>query len=352
VERVGLLLVNLGTPAAPNARDVRRYLREFLSDPRVLDIPAWKRFLLLELLILPTRPKASAAAYRKIWTAEGSPLLVHARALAGKLRERLGGALEVELAMRYGKPSIAHALDRLERAGVSRIVLFPLFPHWSAAATGSAVARVYELAARRWNTPGLQTIPPFYAHSAYLDARAEVARPILAEAQPEVVFMTAHGLPERQIRRSDPSGGYCLVRDGCCDAIGDANRSCYRAHCFEAARRLGDRLGLPRAKVIVCFQSRLGRTPWLRPYTDEVLAAEARRGAKNAVILSTGFVADCLETLEELGMRGVETWQENGGERLALVPALNASDRWVDAIVAIAREGSSWFAEASDGARS
>ncbi|HLF56785.1 MAG TPA: ferrochelatase, partial [Thermoanaerobaculia bacterium] len=172
-ERVGLLLVNVGTPDAPRPREVRRYLREFLSDPRVLDFPAWRRTLLVELLILPRRARASAAAYRKIWTAEGSPLLVHGRALAGKLQARLGEAVQVELAMRYGNPSIESALERLERAGVGRIVLLPLYPHYSSAATGSAIARVLEAAAARWNTPYLQVIEPFYDHPAYVDARAE-----------------------------------------------------------------------------------------------------------------------------------------------------------------------------------
>ncbi len=353
-EPIGLLLVNLGTPDAPRPREMRRYLREFLSDPRVLDIPAWRRFLLLELLILPFRPRVSAAAYRKIWTADGSPLLVNGRALAAKLQTRLGDAVQVELAMRYGKPSIASALDRFEQAGVNRLVLFPLYAQYSSAATGSTIARVLQLAARRWNTPYLQVIPPFYDHPAYLDARAASVRPFLAGPEPERLFLSFHGLPERQVRRTDQSrasgapgapASHCLARADCCAEIGAVNRSCYRAHCMATARELGKRLGVSEERLVVCFQSRLGRTPWLRPSTDEVLAAEARRGVKNAIVVPS-FVADCLETLEELGMRGVETWRANGGESLRVVPALNDDDRFVAAVIAIAAESSSQFARA------
>jgi protoporphyrin/coproporphyrin ferrochelatase len=346
-ERVGLLLVNLGTPAAPRPREVRHYLREFLSDPRVIDLPAWRRFLLLELVILPRRARASAAAYRKIWTAEGSPLLVHGNALASKLQARLGDRVRVELAMRYGEPSIPDGLERLDHAGASRVALLPLYPHFSAAATGSSLARAYRAAAARWNTPYLQVIPPFFAHPAYLDARAASVRPHLAEVDPERVYLTFHGIPERQLRRGDRGGpgGHCLVRADCCAEIGAVNRDCYRAHCFAVARALRERLALPEEKVAVSFQSRLGRTPWLRPYTDELLAAEARRGVRRAVVVPS-FVADCLETLEELGLRGAETWRAHGGESLRVVPALNADDRFVDALVTIASEGSSFVAAA------
>jgi ferrochelatase len=340
-ERVGLLLINLGTPDAPRPREVRRYLREFLSDPRVLDIPGPLRFLLLELVILPRRPRASAEAYRKIWSPEGSPLLVHGRALAEKVQARLGDAVQVELAMRYGNPSIAGALDRFTAAGVSRLVVFPLYPQYSSAATGSSIERVLQLAAGRWNTPYVQVIPPFYDHPAYVEARAEVARPFL-DPVPERVFLSFHGLPERQIRKSDPSGGHCLVRPDCCARVGPANRHCYRAQCHAAARLLAERLGVPEERRIVCFQSRLGRSPWLTPQTEEVLAAEARKGVRRAVIIPA-FVTDCLETLEELAIRGVEVWRENGGETLRVVPALNAGDRFAEAVVEIASEGSTWI---------
>ncbi|MFL6233466.1 MAG: ferrochelatase [Thermoanaerobaculia bacterium] len=348
-ERVGLLLVNLGTPDAPRPPEVRRYLRELLSDPRVLDMPAFLRFLLLELVILPRRSRTSAAAYRKIWRPEGSPLLVHGRALAAKVQALLGDAVQVELAMRYGQPAIAGALDRFAEAGVSRLVVLPLYPQYSAAATGSSIERVLRLAAGRWNTPYLQIIPPFYDHPAYLAARAELARRFLEpapepalEPAPERVFFSFHGLPERQIRKSDPSGSHCLARADCCAAVGPANRHCYRAQCHASARLLAERLGVPEEQRIVCFQSRLGRSPWLSPATDEVLAAEARRGVRHAVIIPA-FVTDCLETLEELAIRGAEIWRQNGGETLQVVPAPNACDRFAEAVVEIATQGSAWL---------
>ncbi len=340
-ERVGLLIVNLGTPDSPRPPEVRRYLRQFLSDPRVIDTSALARFLVLELLILPFRPKKSAEAYAKVWGPEGSPLLVIGRELAAKVQARLGDGVQVELAMRYGNPSIASALDKFEQAGVSRVIVFLLYPEYSSAATGSSIEEIQRLAGGRWNTPYLQVIPPFYDHPAYIEARAAVARPYL-DPMPERVFLSFHGLPERQIRKSDPTGSHCLATPDCCARIGAANRYCYRAQCFATARRLTEVLAIPEEKVVVCFQSRLGRTPWLTPATDQVLAEEAGKGVRHAVIIP-GFVTDCLETLEELSIRGEETWKENGGETLRVVPAVNADDRFVEAMLAIIGDSSTWL---------
>jgi ferrochelatase len=342
-EPAGLLLINLGTPRSPEPRDVRRYLREFLSDPRVLDIAAWKRWFVLNLIILPLRPRRSGEAYAKIWTERGSPLLVHLRDLAAKVQERLGSAARVEIGMRYGEPSIAEALARLREAGADRVVVFPLYPQYSSAATGSSLERVFREAAGLWNAPALHVVPPFHDHPRFLDCCAEAARPHLREVDPEIVFFSFHGLPVRQIRKSDPTGRHCLGTPDCCARIAAANRNCYRAQCFATARLLAERLGVPRDQWEVCFQSRLGRDPWIRPYTDERLAEHARRGVKRAVILSPAFVADCLETLEELGIRASESWGAHGGEVLRLVPSLNATDVWADAVVAIAREGTRWL---------
>jgi ferrochelatase len=340
-----LLLINLGTPQSPDPADVRPYLREFLSDPRVLDMPAWRRWLILNLFILPFRPKESGKAYASIWTADGSPLLVHSRSLQRKIQQAIGETVVVELAMRYGRPSIAAALDSLRAAGVDRIVVFPLYPQYSSAATGSSVEKVFEEAGKRWNTPYLQVIPPFFDHPAFIDAAAAAARPVLDEIDPEKVFLSFHGLPEQQCRKSDEKGDHCLAVADCCERIVDANRNCYRAQCFATAQALADRLEIPEEKRVICFQSRLGRTPWIRPYTDEVLAEEARSGVRRAVILSPAFVADCLETVEELGIRGVEQWREAGGETLGLAPAVNADDLWVQAAIRIVRENTTWIGE-------
>ena len=338
--KTGLLLLNLGTPDSPEPADVRRYLDEFLSDARVLDIPAWKRRLVLELFILPRRPKASGEAYAKIWTERGSPLLFHSRDLVARVQEKLGPEIVVDLAMRYGNPSIPAALERFRVAGIDRIVLFPLYPQYASASTGSTIERVFEEAGRRWNTPFLQVIPPFYDHPGYIDAFAAVAEPVVREVRPERVLFSFHGLPERQVQKSDETGDHCLRRDDCCDAIGKANRNCYRAQCTRTARLLADRMGVPEPQRVLCFQSRLGRTPWIKPYTDLLVRTLAQDGVKRAVILSPGFVADCLETLEELGIRAAADFRAHGGERLQLVPSLNATPAWVDAVVAMVRETS------------
>jgi len=342
----GLLLVNLGTPASPSSSAVRRYLREFLSDPRVLDMPAVLRWLLLNVLILPFRSRRSAEAYAKIWTESGSPLLLNGRDLRAKVQRRLGDSADVVLAMRYGEPSIRGAIDGFERRGIRRIVLFPLYPQHSSAATGSSIERVLTEASWRWNVPYVHVVPPFFDHPAYIRCCAEAAAPHLREVDPEVVFFSFHGLPESQIRKSDRRGGYCLSSPDCCTRVGAelpaALADCYRAQCFTTARLLADALGVPAERRVVCFQSRLSRR-WIRPFTDEEVRAAARRGVKRAVVLSPAFVADCLETLEEIGLRAAADWRDNGGETLRLVPSLNARDAWADAVVTIAREASAWL---------
>ena len=342
-DRAGLLLLNLGTPKSPKPQDVRPYLREFLSDPRVIDIGAWQRWLLLNLVILPFRPKTSGEAYDKIWTERGSPLLFHTNDLAEKVGRRLGDGVVVEVAMRYGNPSIASALARFKAAAVDRIVVFPLYPQYSSAATGSSIEKVAVEAARAWNMPYLQFVPPFYEHGAFIDACLAVARPVMSEAAWEKVLFSFHGLPERHCVKSDDTGAHCLRRDDCCDRIVEANRNCYRAQCFATARALAHGLGVSEDRRIVCFQSRLGRTPWIRPYTDEVVVDLARSGVKRAVILSSAFVADCLETIEELGIRAADSFKAAGGQTLRLVPSVNATDAWADGVVTLARETSAWL---------
>jgi ferrochelatase len=333
----GLLLVNLGSPEAPEPGPVRRYLREFLSDPRVLDMNPVGRALLLYGVILPFRPRQSAAAYRKIWSPEGSPLLVHGRALAEQVRARLDGRWQVELAMRYGEPSIAAALDRLRAAAIDEIVVLPLYPQYAASSTGSSLEAIFRLAGERWVVPSLQVVPPFHDDQGFLDAFAEVARPLLDGADYQHLLFSFHGLPERQVKKTDDSGRHCLASASCCDAIGPVNRNCYRAQCFATARALAARLGRHEGSWSVSFQSRLGRTPWIRPYTDAVLPELAAAGKKRVAVMCPAFVADCLETLEEIGIRAREQFTALGGELLTLVPSLNSSPRWVDAVVDLAR---------------
>jgi ferrochelatase len=325
----GVLLLNLGTPRSPRPGDVRRYLREFLRDPRVLDMPAPLRHLLLETVILPFRPRRAARAYQKIWTPEGSPLLVHGRALARALAAELGDGYAVELAMRYGEPGIREALQRLAARSPSRLLALPLFPQYSSAATGSAREQLAREHARIAGLPALETLGPFYNRVEFVAAWAELAQGRLASFRPDFVLFSYHGLPERQVQATDPTGRHCLADARCCDAIGLPNRDCYRAQCFATTRALATALQLAEGSFATSFQSRLGRTPWIKPYTDLLLPELAARGHRRLAILCPAFVADCLETLEEIGIRAREQWRGLGGEELLLVPSLNAEPAWV-----------------------
>ena len=334
----GVLLINLGTPDAPETGAVRRYLREFLSDPRVLDIPPVGRAALLYGVILPFRPQKSAEAYRKIWMPQGSPLLVHGQALANRLQDALGPAWAVELGMRYGRPSLASALERLRAQGVRELTVVPLYPQYASSSTGSSLERVYGLVGEAWNVESLRVLPPFFDRPAFLGAFADVGRPVLAEARPDHVLFSFHGLPERQVRKSDPTGAHCLARADCCDGEVAANQWCYRHQCIVTARELAQRLGLEAGKWTVTFQSRLGRTPWVKPYTDLVIPELARGGVKRLAVFCPAFVADCLETLEEIGIRARDQFLGCGGESLTLVPSLNAHPSWVRGLTRMIRE--------------
>lgn len=344
-QKTGVLVVNLGTPDAPETGPVRRYLAEFLADPRVLDINPAGRWALLNLIILPTRPAKSAEAYQKVWTSEGSPLLVQGRALVAALAEKLPGCA-VELAMRYGSPSIEAGLDTLRAQGCDRIVVFPLYPQYAASSTGSTLERVYALAAARWNTPSLAVVPPYYDDPGFIESFAAIGRPALDAQKPEHVLMSFHGLPERHMKKSDETGRHCLQAPDCCAEISFANRNCYRAQCFSTARRLADALGLADGDYTICFQSRLGRTPWIRPYTDQVIEDLAAKGVRTLAVFCPAFTADCLETLEEIGMRAAEDFKARGGDDLRLVPSLNAHPAWVEAATGLIKRTAGGWIEA------
>jgi protoporphyrin/coproporphyrin ferrochelatase len=331
----GLLLINLGTPDDPSTSAVRRYLAEFLSDPRVIDINAVGRAVLLHGVILRTRPAKSAHAYQTIWDKDtGSPLLHHSKELAAAVVAKLGESWRVELAMRYGNPSIPSALDRLAAAAVDRIVVLPLYPQYAASSTATSVARVMELQTSQWDVTPIDVVPAFHADAGFLAAWEAVARPALAAANPDHVLFSFHGLPERQIQKSDPSGNHCLKSASCCDALGPANHRCYRAQCYATARDLAARLSIKDSTV--SFQSRLGRTPWITPHTDVLLDELPKKGVKRLAVMCPAFVADCLETLEEIGMRAKDQFKAAGGEELTLIPSLNATPAWVDAVAAMA----------------
>jgi ferrochelatase len=334
----GVLLINLGTPDAPETGPVRRYLREFLSDPRVLDIPPLGRAALLYGVILPFRPQKSAEAYRKIWMPQGSPLLVYGNALRDRLQDALGPGWAVELGMRYQSPSLRSAIEKLRARGVREVTVVPLYPQYASSSTGSSLEEMYRLVGEAWNVEALRVLPPFYHRPAFLNAFADVGRPVLADFRPDHVLFSFHGLPERQVKKSDPTGAHCLASAECCDVQVPANRWCYRAQCFFTARELASRLGLEAGRWTVSFQSRLGRTPWIHPYTDVVIPELAGKGVKRLAVFSPAFVADCLETLEEIGIRAKAQFLASGGEALTLVPSLNAHPSWVRGLTRMLRE--------------
>lgn len=334
----GVLLVNLGTPDSTSVRDVRRYLREFLSDPDVVDIPAFRRWLLLNLVVLPFRPARSAKAYRSIWTEAGSPLLLHHLKLTDQVRAELGEGFRVEPAMRYGSPSIRKAMDRLLGSGVKEVVVVPLFPQYSASAFGSALKSAVQIAGIRSRRLPVLSVEPFFEHPAFIDTWARVARPHLEAFDPDHLLITYHGVPERQIHKSDPTGMWCLRRPDCCDVPSPVHRYCYRAQCFRTTKALLPALGWDPDRASTSFQSRLGRAPWLRPYTDDRIRELAEQGVRRLAVMSPSFVADCLETLEEIGKEGREAFRRAGGEELLLIPSLNSDRRWSDTVVRLVRE--------------
>lgn len=331
----GLLLINLGTPDAPTKGAVRRYLREFLGDPKVIDINPIGRALLLNLIILPFRSGKSAQLYQSIWTEEGSPLLVHGQALRTEVAACLDDDWQVELAMRYGKPSISAALQRLTEAGCTSLAVLPLYPQFASSTTGSTLERVSELTDE--SSPPIHIVPPFYDDEDFVAAFVAVGRPVLDEKKPDHVVYSFHGLPERHVLKDDPSKQHCLQSDSCCDQVAEVNRNCYRAQCYATARGISSALNLEDNSWTVSFQSRLGRTEWIKPYFDELLPTLAEQGHKNLVVFSPAFVADCLETLEEIGIRAREQWKACGGEELSLVPSLNATAPWARCVANLAQ---------------
>jgi len=327
--RKGVLLVNLGSPDSPSVPDVRRYLREFLMDGRVLDVNWLTRFCVVHFAILPRRPKHSAEAYQKIWSPAGSPLVVTSQNVQARLQPRV--AVPVELAMRYQHPSIPQAVSRLADKGVDEVLLIPLFPHYAMSSYETAVERVKEVARALAPQMRVQVQPPFYADADYIAALVASAQEHLGRPYDHLLF-SFHGIPERQVRKSDPTGAHCLAAPDCCKTPSPAHATCYRAQCFKTTAEFVRTAGVPEGKYSVAFQSRLGRTPWLTPYTDYELPRLAQTGVRKLLVICPSFVADCLETIEEIGLRGRESFLSAGGTEFALIPCLNEHPLWLEAL--------------------
>lgn len=321
-----VLMLNLGSPASTDPGDVGEYLKEFLTDERVIDAPGFIRHPLVKGLIVPKRKYASAEAYGKIWWEDGSPLLVISRRQQNAVAS--GRDFPVVLGMRYGEPSIANAIRELKEAGVTNLFVMPLYPQYAMSSYETVVVRVEEELQQQAPEMQVAILPPFYNDPAYLEAMAESIKPQLGDAG-ELLMFSFHGIPERHLRKSDPSHAHCLSRSDCCEIEHPCHATCYRHQCFTAARLIAEELGLEKTQWRVTFQSRLGRDPWLRPYTDKTLEALPSEGIKRVKVVCPAFVADCLETLEEIAMGGKETFLEAGGESFAHIPCLNDSPAFI-----------------------
>ncbi len=325
-----VLLVNLGSPDSTSVPDVRRYLREFLGDERVLDLPAAARWLLLEGIILRTRPKKSAHAYSEIWQPEGSPLIITSKSVQKKLAAKLGAETPVYLAMRYGNPSVASVVAQIAADGIEEILLFPQYPHYAMSSWETVVVKVFEEAAKLAPKLTITTVQPFYADKDYIEALYEVSQPYFAQAHDHVLF-SYHGIPERHLRKADSSKAHCLTVSDCCATCSTAHATCYRAQVLATTRALVKRAGLAADKYSVSFQSRLAGEPWLTPYTDfELVRLPKEAGKKNLLILCPAFVADCLETIEEISGEGKEIFMSSGGAVFQQIPCLNDQAPYID----------------------
>ena len=328
--KTAVLIINLGTPDSPSVGDVRKYLREFLMDRRVIDIPWWRRFLLINLIIAPFRAPQSAKGYHELWTAQGSPLKVYGQQLEALLDHELGDAFEVKLAMRYQNPSIKSVLAQFKDRGFKQLIVIPLYPQYASSSTGSTTEEVMDVL-KGWEViPTVKVVSQFFDHPLFIKAFEEIGRKYMAQERFDHYLFSYHGLPEHQIMKSS-CDSYCRLGN-CCDVYHHKNQYCYRAQCFETTRLLAQALGIKKEDHTICFQSRLGKTPWIRPYTDDIIKQLSQKGVKRVLTFSPAFVADCLETTVEIGIEYKKLFLDNGGERWQLVESLNAHPVWVQCL--------------------
>jgi ferrochelatase len=331
---VGLLIVNLGTPDSPAPRDVYRYLIEFLTDKRVIDLPWLSRQLLVRGAIVPKRYRQSASSYQKIWTEAGSPLKVYGYSLEQKLQNLLGDGFRVKLAMRYQNPSIESGINELMTAGIKRLIVLPLFPQYASATTGSVHQCVMAILKRYPIIPELVLINNFATHPGLIDSFCSIAQERYLIDGYDHILLSFHGLPQKHITQSDQYGK-CLRNGDCCSCLYSKNKDCYSAQCYATARAIAYQLGLSPNHYSVSFQSRMGKDPWLQPYTSEKVLTLAKAGCKRLMVFSPSFVCDCLETLFEIGFEAAEDFKRAGGETLDLVPGLNDHPKWIQALADI-----------------
>ncbi|MEZ4855267.1 MAG: ferrochelatase [Gelidibacter sp.] len=327
----GVLLVNLGSPDSPEPKDVKKYLGEFLMDERVIDVPLLARTLLVKGIILNTRPKASAAAYKRIWWEEGSPLIVISERLQQKIQKQTN--LPVALAMRYGSMTIKKGLQELVDKGVDEVFIIPLYPQFAMATTETILVLAEALRKDHFPNLKISDLPAFYNNSDYIEVLSNSIKKHLEGKNYEHLLFSYHGVPERHIRKSDITKSHCQIDGSCCVTASKAHQFCYRHQCLEVTRLVAKKLQLKDNTYSTSFQSRLGFDPWLQPYTDLTIERLGKKGIKNMAIVTPAFVSDCLETLEEIAMEGQEIFHEMGGNEFTTIPCLNDDDEWADLLL-------------------
>ena len=327
MSKQGVILLNLGSPDSTQVSDVRNYLREFLMDGRVLDAPYAIRWFLVNCLIIPKRPKQSAEAYASIWTDAGSPLILTSQAQQAALREHTD--LPISLGMRYGNPSTESALQELLDQGVDDLLIVPMYPHYAMSSYETAVVHLMDSV--RKLKPDLKTtlLPPFYQEPGYIDSLVERSKPSLEDGNYDKLVFSFHGIPQRHLVKGDPSHNHCMTTPDCCNTCHPAHATCYRHQCAMTVEKFVAAMGIPKEKYMITFQSRLGREPWLQPYTDKTLEQLAEDGHKRVKVICASFTADCLETLEEIAEEGREIFFEAGGEDLEQIPCVNEHPRFI-----------------------
>ncbi len=330
MSQTAVLLINLGTPDSSSVSDVRKYLREFLMDGRVIDIPFWRRWLLVNLIIAPFRAPQSAKGYHEVWTKEGSPLKVYSEKIVTLLQQALGKDYNVVLGMRYQNPSIKEALNQFKDKGIKRMIVIPLYPQYASASTGSSMEEFFKQIKTWQIIPSVKIISQFLEHPEFINAFAKIGREYMAKTQYDHFVFSYHGLPERQILKGS-CNNYCRLGD-CCSVYHSKNPYCYRAQCFQTTRLLAKALRIDEKDYTICFQSRLGKEPWIKPYTDHKITEFIQKGYKKILVFSPSFVADCLETTVEIGMEYKKLFIDAGGQEWDLVESLNINSAWVECL--------------------
>lgn len=336
MNKITVLLVNLGTPDSPSVRNVRKYLFEFLNDPRVFDISAIARFFIVNLIIVPFRAPRSAKNYKELWKhsrlpegKEGSPILYYGVSVRDKLQKALGDNFDVQLAMRYQNPSMDDVLKNLYKKNLEKIVVIPLFPQYASATTGSIIDKAMRIISKWWVVPEIKFISQYYDDEGFINTIVERAKKYNIDEYDHILF-SYHGLPVRHVDKVYKDGTLCEEHN-CENEINDTNRYCYKATCYATTRLITQKLSIPAEKYTVCFQSRLNKN-WLKPFADDVVIEQAKKGAKRLLVFSPAFVADCLETIIEIGFEYQEKFEKHGGEKVQLVESLNDHPMWIETL--------------------